>query len=87
MKVLYNLPKKVLFCKKCVTSNQRPNSTVEYKHTKKSKRGNILQCKEDFDELFSKVINKNDYIMIKGSNATGLANISNKIINRATNAF
>ena len=58
-----------------------------YKHTKKSKRGNILQCKEDFDELFSKIINKNDYIMIKGSNATGLAHISNKIINGTTNAF
>ena len=28
---LYNLPEKVIFCKKCVVSNQRPNSTIEFK--------------------------------------------------------
>lgn len=30
----YGLPAKVKFCKKCVISNQRPNSTVEFKNTK-----------------------------------------------------
>ena len=29
-KVLYGLPREVQFCKKCVISNQRPNSAVEY---------------------------------------------------------
>ncbi len=34
---LYGLPKDVLYCKKCVISNQRPNSAVEYQHTKNTK--------------------------------------------------
>ena len=33
MKTLYNLPKDVIFCKKCVMSNQRPASIPEFKHT------------------------------------------------------
>ena len=37
MKILYNLPKEVKFCKKCVNSNQYPASTVEFKHTKNRK--------------------------------------------------
>ena len=35
-KVLHGLPEKVFFCKKCVMSNQRPNSVVEFKNTGKS---------------------------------------------------
>lgn len=34
----YGLPSKVVFCKKCVMSNQRPASAVEFKHTKDSKK-------------------------------------------------
>ena len=34
MKSYYNLPKKVIFCKKCVLSNQRPASISEFMHTK-----------------------------------------------------
>ena len=41
----YGLPPKVEFCKKCVISNQRPNSAVEYTHTKESKKATIF-----FDE-------------------------------------
>jgi len=37
----YGLPLKVTYCKKCVISNQRPNSAVEYKHTKESKKATI----------------------------------------------
>ncbi len=43
--VFYGLPNQVKFCKKCVISNQRPNSAVEYKHTKKTKKLTI-----NFDE-------------------------------------
>ena len=32
----YGLPKKVLFCKSCVISNQRPNSSIEFKNKKDS---------------------------------------------------
>ena len=34
----YGLPEKVQFCTRCVMSNQRPASTVEFKHTKDSKK-------------------------------------------------
>jgi len=29
----FNLPNKVIFCNKCVMSNQRPSSIPEFKHT------------------------------------------------------
>ncbi len=32
-KTLSGLPFDVKFCKKCIISNQRPNSEIEYKHT------------------------------------------------------
>ncbi|QAA94719.1 N-acetyl sugar amidotransferase [Pollutimonas thiosulfatoxidans] len=37
----YGLPKHVQYCTKCVISNQRPNSAVEYTHTKASKKATI----------------------------------------------
>lgn len=37
----YGLPLEVKFCKKCVISNQRPSSTVEFKNTKKEKKETI----------------------------------------------
>ncbi len=41
----YGLPAEVAFCAKCVISNQRPNSAVEFKHTNESKKATI-----NFDE-------------------------------------
>lgn len=43
--VKYGLPAEVRYCKKCVISNQRPNSAVEYEHTKNSEKETIF-----FDE-------------------------------------
>jgi N-acetyl sugar amidotransferase len=37
----YGLPGEVKFCRRCVISNQRPNSAVEYEHTKASKKVTI----------------------------------------------
>ena len=37
----YGLPTTIIYCKKCVVSNQRPNSAIEYKHTKDSKKATI----------------------------------------------
>jgi N-acetyl sugar amidotransferase len=34
----YGLPTEVRFCTRCVMSNQRPNSAVEFKHTQASKK-------------------------------------------------
>ena len=43
--VLYGLPADVRYCKKCVISNQRPNSAVEYDHKPGSLKATI-----NFDE-------------------------------------
>ena len=51
-----------------------------YKHLNKQKRGNILQNNEDIDSSLSKIISNNDYLMIKGSNATGLNDFSKRMI-------
>ncbi len=40
-KALYGLPAAVSFCKRCVISNQRPNSAIEYQHTKASAKSTI----------------------------------------------
>lgn len=37
----YGLPQDVEFCSRCVISNQRPNSAVEYGHTTESKKSTI----------------------------------------------
>ena len=51
-----------------------------YKNLKKNKRGNIIQCDQDIDLTLKDIITNNDYLMIKGSNATGLYEISNAMI-------
>ena len=51
-----------------------------YKQLDKSKRGNMLQNIDDIDFILSKLISNNDYLMIKGSNATGLHDFSKNII-------
>ena len=51
-----------------------------YKKIKKQKRGNIFQIEEDIDFTLNNIIANNDYLMIKGSNATGLNILSKKII-------
>ncbi len=38
LEAYYGLPPKVVFCKTCVISNQRPNSTIEQKHTRVTKK-------------------------------------------------
>ena len=58
-----------------------------YQKTYKAKQGNILQNINDFDDIFSNLINKNDYLMVKGSNATGLNGLSKKIIIGAKRAL
>lgn len=46
LEVKYGLPQEVVYCKRCVISNQRPNSAVEYKHTKETKKKTINFDKE-----------------------------------------
>lgn len=42
LKTKYGLPENVVFCKRCVISNQRPISTVEYKNNKNEKKETIF---------------------------------------------
>jgi N-acetyl sugar amidotransferase len=37
----YGLPRQIAFCRHCVISNQRPNSAVEFKHTRESRKATI----------------------------------------------
>jgi len=39
--VYYGLPSEVKFCKRCVYSNQKPNSTIEFKHNSKTKKRTV----------------------------------------------
>ena len=41
LEALYGLPGKVEFCRRCVISNQRPNSAVEFQHEPDSKKKTI----------------------------------------------
>ena len=55
-------------------------SLFTFKNLNKKKRGNILQSNQDIDLILKNIIANNDYLMIKGSNATGLNNISKTMI-------
>ena len=63
------------------------NAFKTYQKTYKAKQGNILQNMNDFDDVFSNLIKNNDYLMIKGSNATGLNYLSKKIISGGKDAL
>ena len=58
----YGLPNEVIFCKTCVISNQRPNSSIEFQHNKDSKKTTIFFDNDgicdacNFKELKSKQI-------------------------------
>ena len=41
MNSFFGLPEEVKFCKKCVISNQRPSSTVEFKSNSTDKKDGI----------------------------------------------
>jgi N-acetyl sugar amidotransferase len=41
LEIKYGLPATVAFCRRCVISNQRPSSAVEFQHTKESKKVTI----------------------------------------------
>ena len=63
-KIFYGLPKKVLFCKRCVMSNQRPSSISEFSHTRERKNGKYLNFNSEgicdacaYSEIKKKKIN------------------------------
>ena len=47
MKTMFNLPEKVLFCSKCVLSNQRPSSMPEFLHKASREGAKYLNIKKN----------------------------------------
>ena len=47
MKTYFNLPHEVVFCKKCVISNQRPCSHPEFKHTRERAGAKYMHIDDD----------------------------------------
>ncbi len=58
--VYYGLPKKVEFCSKCVISNQRPSSVVEFKETTNQNKPTISFKEGVCDACFYHNIKEND---------------------------
>jgi len=47
LKTFFNLPENIVFCKKCVMSNQRPASVPEFRHTRNRDGAKYLHIGED----------------------------------------
>ena len=58
-----------------------------FKKIKQKKKGLILRDKGQIINLIKNNINNNDYLMIKGSNSTGLHNVANSLKKGNINAL
>ena len=63
------------------------NIKETYKNIHKKKKGLILKGIPQIIDLIKNNINNNDYIMIKGSNSTGLHNLTNVLKREKRNAL
>ena len=63
IKILYGLPKKVIFCKKTLVSNQKPTSAVEFHHNLKSKKRTLFIDKNQISDSwkYSRIKKKINY--------------------------
>lgn len=52
---------------------------ITYKKLNKSKRGTIIKNQSQIIDLIKNSLNNNDYLMIKGSNSTGLNSLTRQI--------
>jgi len=71
---------------KSINKTSLKNVNVIGKHVKwafnslnKNKRGIIIKKKSQIIDLIKNSLNNNDYLMIKGSNSTGLNSLANQI--------
>lgn len=62
-KTLFGLPKKIIFCKKSLISNQRPNSSIEFNHSIESKKKTLFIDKKGVSDSwkYSRIKHKIDY--------------------------
>ena len=58
-----------------------------FKGVKREKRGQIVKNLNSFNKTFSKILENGDYLMIKGSNATRLNQISKQLLRGKLNAL
>jgi len=58
-----------------------------YKKIKVNIRGSILKDDSELDNLINNKLNNGDYLMIKGSNSTGLFNYISKLKKRNINVL
>ena len=58
-----------------------------FNHLNKSKRGLIIKKKSQIIDLIKNNLNNNDYLMIKGSNSTGLNILTNQLKEGKINAL
>ena len=58
-----------------------------FNNINKSRRGIILKTKSQIINLIKNTLNNNDYLMIKGSNSTGLNSLTNQIKTGKINAL
>jgi MurE/MurF fusion protein len=79
---------------KSINHTSLKNVNVIGKHVKwtfntlnKSKRGIIIKKKSEIINLIKNNLNNNDYLMIKGSNSTGLNHLTNRIKTGKINAL
>ena len=63
LKRLYGLPEKVVFCKKTLISNQRPNSAIEFLHNKDTKKKTLFIDKNGISDAwkYSRLKEKIDF--------------------------
>ena len=62
-KTYYGLPSKVIFCKKTLISNQRPQSEIEFKHNIKTKKKTLNIDKNGISDTwkYSRIKKKINY--------------------------
>ena len=79
---------------KTINKTSLKNVNVVGQHVKwvfnllnKKKRGLIIKKKSQIIDLIKNNLNNNDYLMIKGSNSTGLNNLTNQIKSGKINAL
>ena len=63
IKPLYGLPRKVIFCKKTLISNQKPTSSIEFYHNLKSKKKTLFIDKNQISDSwkYSRIKKKINY--------------------------
>ena len=63
------------------------NAILIFKRLSKIKKGRVLYSKSQIIELIKNDLNNNDYLMVKGSNSTGLNKFVTKIKKERINAL